>query len=173
MKLTSLLLVFGLLVSGFTQAQHDKKEGKEAKPSPAATATGKIGAATVKIEYSSPAVKGREIWGKLVPYKEVWRAGANEATVFTTDKPLKVAGKDLPAGSYSFFVIPTEKEWTLIFNKEAKQWGAYKYDEKKDALRVTAVPKAAKAPTERLTYQVTEAGFELAWEKLEVSVPVK
>src|ERR1051325_10914117 len=76
---------------------------KSSRPSPPATATGKIGNATITINYSSPAVKGRKIWGELVPYDKAWRAGANEATIFTTDKEIKVEGKTLPAGSYSLF----------------------------------------------------------------------
>ena len=87
--------------------------------SPAAIATGKINGANITIKYSSPSVKGRKIWGELVPFDKVWRAGANEATTFETDKDLIVEGLKLPAGKYSFFVIPNEKECILIFNKEA------------------------------------------------------
>jgi hypothetical protein len=76
----------------------------------------------------------------LEKYGKVWRAGANEATVFTTSKDITVEGKKLPAGTYGFFAIPTETNWTVIFNKVAKQWGAYKYDQAQDALRVTVTP---------------------------------
>src|SRR5688572_11614236 len=91
--------------------------------SPAATATGKIGAANVTISYSSPAVDGRKIWGGLVPYDSVWRAGANTATSIETDKDLTIGGKKLPAGKYSIFATPGEKEWTIILNSQTGQWG--------------------------------------------------
>src|SRR4051812_24926228 len=94
-----------------------------AQKSPAATATGKIGDATITISYSSPSVNGRKIWGGLVPYNKIWRAGANTATSFETDKAIKVEGKDLPAGKYSIYILPTEKEWTIIFNSQVGQWG--------------------------------------------------
>jgi len=163
------LLLTGVLWVSRTQAQDAAKE----KPSPAATATGKIGKATVTVAYSSPAVKGRTVWGGLVPYGQVWRAGANEATTFTTDQPLAVEGKALPAGTYALFVLPTEKQWTIIFNKTAKQWGAFKYDEKQDALRVMATPRKAASMAERLVYEVTPQGLILRWENQEVLVGLK
>ena len=91
--------------------------------SPPATATGKVNGATITINYSSPGVKGRPIWGALVPYDKVWRAGANAATIFETDKDIKVEGKVLKAGKYSLYAIPGEKEWTMIFNSQTGQWG--------------------------------------------------
>lgn len=144
------------------------------KPSPAATVTGKIKAATITINYSSPAVKGRKIWGGLEAWDKVWRAGANEATTFETDKDITVEGKALPAGKYSFFLIPKESgTWTAIFNKEPKQWGAYKYEEAKDALRVEVKTKALKATQERLVYKITKTGFSLEWDKISVPVSIK
>ncbi|MDQ2769290.1 MAG: DUF2911 domain-containing protein, partial [Bacteroidota bacterium] len=123
--------------------------------------------------YSSPAVKGRAIWGGLVPYGQVWRAGANEATTVEFTKDVKVDGKTLPAGKYGFFVLPTEKQWTVIFNKVPKQWGAFKYDEKQDALRMVVMPRKAAAMAERLAYEVQPAGLLLRWENLEALVPIK
>ena len=143
------------------------------KPSPAATATGKIGAADVTVNYSSPAVKGRPIWGGLVPYGQVWRAGANEATTVEFSKAVTVEGKALPAGKYGFFVLPTAKEWTVIFNKVPNQWGAFKYDSKQDALRVSVAPHKAPAMAERLVYEVTPKGLVLRWENLEAMVAIK
>src|ERR671913_464276 len=93
------------------------------KASPAATATGKVGDATITISYSSPAVKGRKIWGELVPYNKAWRAGANQATTFETDKAIKIEGKELAAGKYSVFANPGEKESQFIFNSQVGQWG--------------------------------------------------
>lgn len=181
----SLALVAGALCSSGIQAQDAQPKVKpigavvagtdkqQAKPSPAATATGKAGKATVTVQYSSPAVKGRTIWGDLVPYGQVWRAGANEATTITFDQPVTVEGKPLAAGTYAFFVLPTEQEWTLIFNKTAKQWGSFKYDDKQDALRVAVKPRKAAAMNERLTYTVASPGLVLRWENLELPVAIK
>jgi len=144
-----------------------------AKPSPAATATGKIGATDVTVNYSSPAVKGRTIWGGLEPYGKVWRAGANEATTVEFSKAVTVEGKALPAGKYGFFVIPNEKQWTIIFNKVPNQWGAYEYDEKQDALRVTVTPRKTASLAERLVYEVKMTGLVLRWENLEAPIAIK
>ncbi|MFD3001400.1 DUF2911 domain-containing protein [Pontibacter toksunensis] len=166
--LNSLALLFVcMLVSTITWAQN----GNGQKASPPATATGKVGDANVTVNYSSPAVKGRQIWGDLVPYGEVWRAGANEATTVTFDKDVMVEGKALPAGTYSFYTIPGENEWTVIFNKTAKQWGT-QYDEKQDALRVTTTPRKADTMNERLAYAVTDNGLVLRWENMEVPVTI-
>jgi hypothetical protein len=160
------MLLLGILVSATAWAQDAKP-----KASPPATASGKIGDATITINYSSPSVKGRTVWGELVPYGEVWRSGANEATTFTTDRNVMVEGKMLPAGTYSFYTIPGEEEWTVIFNKTAKQWGT-QYDEKQDALRVTAKPRQATSMAEQLAYDVTDEGVVLRWENLELPVAV-
>ncbi|WPO84108.1 DUF2911 domain-containing protein [Chryseobacterium sp. JJR-5R] len=122
--------------------------------------TGKIKDANITIAYSSPSVKGRTIWGGLEAYGKVWRAGANEATTFETDKDLTVQGKKLPAGKYSFFLIPKESgTWTAIFNKEPKQWGVYKYAPSKDALRVDVKTKALPATQEALVYKINKKRF--------------
>ena len=161
------LFVFVMLSIENTKAQ------QATRPSPAATASGKVGEATITINYSSPAVKGRTVWGDLVPYGKVWRAGANEATSFEVSQDVVVQGKTLPAGKYAFFVIPTEKDWTVIFNKVANQWGAYDYKESEDALRVTAVPRKSTALNERLTYRITKDGIVLSWENLELPITIK
>src|SRR6478609_2309905 len=100
--------------------------------SPSATATGKIGAANVKIVYCQPSARGRQIMGELVPYGEVWRTGANAATTIEFDKPVKVEGKDVPAGKYALFTIPNESEWVIILSKNSNQMGAFGYREKED-----------------------------------------
>lgn len=167
-KTMTLLLVTATFSLG-AMAQEAKQPA-----SPAATATGNIKGANITIKYSSPAVKGRTIWGGLEKYDKVWRAGANDATTFQTDKDIKVEGKTLPAGTYSFFLIPRESgTWTAIFNKEPKQWGAYKYDEKNDQLRVDVKTKALAAPQERLIYKIEKSGFALEWDKISVPVAVK
>ena len=157
-----------LLLSTFSWGQQ-----AAAKPSPAATATGKIGDANITVAYSSPSVKGRKVWGELVPYGKVWRAGANEATTFETSRDVQVEGKTLPAGKYSLFTIPGENEWVVIFNKNPKQWGAYSYDEKQDALRVTVKPAKSATAHEQLAYALTDKGLVLRWENLEVPVSIK
>ncbi len=147
---------------------------QEPKASPNETATGKIKNATITIKYCSPSVKGREIFGKLEPFGVIWRAGANEATTFETDKEILVEGKKLPAGTYSFFLIPEKNGvWTAIFNKEPKQWGAFKYEESKDQLRVQVKTKALAKSQEKLTYSVNNKGFELNWDKTSVPFSVK
>ena len=145
--------------------------------SPAATATGNIGEATITINYSSPFVKGREIWGGLVPYDKVWRAGANQATVFETDKDITIEGKKLPAGKYSFYALPGEKEWQIFFNSETGQWGvqgggATTKDPEKDVVVVTVKPVKS-SMNESLLYEVTENGVSLKWEFLEIPLKIK
>jgi hypothetical protein len=168
------LMMATMFLSSMLLAQGDKS----ARPSPPATATGKIGDATITISYSSPAVKGRQIWGSLVPYDKVWRAGANEATIFETDKDIKVEGKALPAGKYSLYAIPGENEWTIIFNSATGQWGIKRTgettrEEAKDVLNVKVKPRKAPLMNERLVYEVTNKGFVLRWENLEVPVSIK
>ena len=167
-----LLGLAGLFLSTALMAQGG------APASPAATATGKVKEANIVINYSSPGVKGRKIWGDLVPYDKVWRAGANAATIFETDKDIKVEGKDLKAGKYSLYAIPGEKEWTLIFNSQTGQWGikmdgSTTEDPAKDALRVMVKPQKAKAMQERLEYVIDKNGFALVWENVSVPVSIK
>ena len=146
----------------------------QAKPaSSKEVATGKINGADITINYSSPSVKAREIWGRLVPFNEVWRAGANEATTFETTKDIMVEGSKLPAGKYSFFVIPSAKECIIIFNKEAKQWGSGKYNEKEDQLRVKVKPQVPKSSAEKLVYTIAKNKMTLSWEKWNIPVMIK
>ncbi|MEO7529917.1 MAG: DUF2911 domain-containing protein [Sediminibacterium sp.] len=148
--------------------------------SPAATATGSINGANVTIKYSSPSVKGRAIYGTdLVPYGgQVWRAGANSATVFETDKDLTVEGKKLPAGKYSIYAIANEKEWVIIFNSKTGQWGINRdhtttLDPALDVIRVNVKPRKSATMNERLVYTIDNKGFVLAWENVEVPVSIK
>jgi Protein of unknown function (DUF2911) len=146
----------------------------KARISPARSVSGMIGPANVTIAYSSPAVRGRKIWGGLVHYDSVWRAGANEATTFETDKAIMVAGKPLPAGKYGFFLLPRETgSWTVIFNNVPNQWGAFKYDSTKDQLRVEVMPRQSADNTEALEYKIVAGGFGLNWEKMMLFIPVK
>ncbi len=112
------------------------------RPSPAASVFEKIGTAKLTVTYSRPAVKGREIWGGLVPYGQVWRLGANDATTLEVSEPAKLAGHDLPAGAYALFAIPAKDKWTILVNSQAKQWGAYFRDPKKDLFTFDVTPSA-------------------------------
>jgi hypothetical protein len=145
------------------------------------TVTQRIGLTDITIIYSRPAVGGREIWGKIVPYGKVWRAGANENTTITFADDVSVEGKPLAAGTYGLHTIPDKDQWTIIFSKNATSWGSFSYDEKEDALRVNVKPHAAES-FEQLTYTFEEvkpdsAAATLRWEKLavpfHVSVDVK
>jgi hypothetical protein len=155
-----------LLIVNFINAQDKPTSTKE-------VVTGKINGATITINYGSPSVKGREIWGKLVPFNQVWRAGANDATTFETDKEVTIEGSKLPVGKYSFFIIPNEKECVIIFNKEAKQWGAYKYKEKEDQLRVTVKQKVAETKAEKLVYVIEKDTVSLNWDNWTIPFSVK
>ena len=136
-----------------------------------------IGLNDVTITYSRPGVKGRKIWGGLVPYASVWRTGANAATTIQFTEDVQVEGQPLTAGTYSLHTIPGEKEWTLIFNKEADQWGSYRYDEAKDAARVKVTPVAGPAQ-EWMQFRfedptINSARVVLAWENLQVPFTIK
>lgn len=169
MKKTFLLALSAICLTVSAMAQ---------QKSPAATATGIINGANVTIKYSSPSVRGRQIWGSLVPYDKVWRAGANEATIIETDKELKVEGQTLPPGKYSIYAIPDEKEWTIIFNSATGQWGITRQgettrDPKKDVFSVKVKPKKSASMQEALKYDITPKGFSLIWENLEIPVRMK
>lgn len=164
-----------LLFSSQSFAQNGKKE--EVRLSPKAEIRQQVGLTDVQILYGRPGVKGRTIWGKLVPYDAVWRAGANEATKITFSTDVTIEGKKLKKGSYSFFTIPGKKEWTLIFNKVADQWGAFEYNESQDALRIKV--KTEKGSwQEWLLYTITKvsdssAVIRLEWEKLKIPFKVE
>lgn len=168
MKLSKkkLLLLVMVFITAFVNAQEKPK-------SPPEKATGIVNGAKIEINYGSPSVRGRKIWGELVPFGEVWRAGANEATTFETDKAITIQGLILPAGKYSFFIIPNKDECVVIFNKEAKQWGAYKYNDKIDQLRVKVKPENADSFTEKLTYTINATNVELSWENWIIGFNVK
>jgi hypothetical protein len=166
-KFAMLFVAFAASVSSLTLSAQDKPA------SPKAEASGTLGASKVKVVYSQPSARGRKIMGGLVPYGEVWRTGANEATVIEFDKPVKIEGKDLAAGKYSLFTIPGETEWTIIFNKDTKQWGHYSYKQADDVLRVTVKPTKLSAPVETFVISVGNEQIELKWENTAVPVKIK
>lgn len=160
----SLLFLTGLTLT--LSAQMDKAN----RPSPPAEASGMIGDAKITVNYSSPAVKDRDIWGGLVSYDKVWRAGANEATTFETSADIMVNGSNLPAGKYGVWMIPGKDTWTVIFNKGFDQWGS-NYDKSKDVLRVDATPAMGDFQ-ERLQFMVSDGQVVLAWEKLKLPLTI-
>ena len=146
------------------------------RPSPAASVFEKIGIAKVTVTYSRPAVKGREIWGALVPYGQVWRLGANDATTLEVSEAFKLAGHELQAGAYALFAIPAKDKWTIVVNSDAKQWGAYFKDPKKDVLSFDVTPSSG-PNQEWLEFRLHPESarslrVEMAWEKLRVSFPI-
>lgn len=146
---------------------------KAPQPSPGASVTQTIGITDVTVTYSRPGVKTREIWGKVVPFGEVWRTGANLSTNIKFSENVTIGDKVVPAGEYAFFAIPQKEEWTLILSKRASQAGSSEYKEAEDLMRWTAKPEAAPM-TEWLMYTITPDGpdagiVSLQWEKLKVS----
>ncbi|HOB52749.1 MAG TPA: DUF2911 domain-containing protein [Acidobacteriota bacterium] len=170
-RLVSITLLALVLVAIPLQAQ-----GLEMpRVSPKAVVTQTIGTTTVTVTYCRPGVKERAIWGGLVPYNEVWRTGANEATLLTISDPVKVEGQELAAGTYALATIPGADEWTFIVNKNTAMWGTMGYKQEEDILRVKVKPVAV-AQTEWMQFMFTDlkedsAILMLQWEK--VGVPVK
>lgn len=158
MRITTILLLL-LLYTQASSAQDDKAQRK----SPPIVLTDSIESVQITIDYSSPAVRGRRLWGALVPYGEVWRTGANEATVITFSEDAIVEGQEIDSGSYALFTIPTDSTWTLILNSEIDQWGAYDYSESKDVMRVAVKPITANGHTERMSLVVADDCVELRW----------
>jgi hypothetical protein len=148
------------------------------RPSPNAKVTQTVGLTDISVEYSSPAVHGRAIWGSLLPYGEVWRAGANATTKVTFSKGVQIESTKIPAGSYAYFVIPNSKgPWTIILNKDYEQGGSSNYKKDLDVVRVEVTPQAI-PHRERLTYFVSDftndaASLDLEWEKVRLALPIK
>lgn len=164
MKLTKYLFISFLLIATSSAIAQKK--------SPAKTVEGNIEATKIIIKYSSPSVKGREIFGGLEPWGKLWRAGANEATTIEFSTDVMINGKILEAGNYAFFITPKKDEkWDLTFNKEPKQWGAYKHDPSKNALVVKSSPKKIKL-VESLTYGIENNKVYMDWANTRVSFTV-
>lgn len=171
MKKLFALTLFALILAGNTaSAQQDKS--KRASPPAKVTETLNNGA-VVTIDYSQPSLKNRTIGKDIAPYGKIWRTGANEATIFEVSKDVTIEGKPLPAGKYSLYTIPGEKEWTIIFNKTWNQWGTV-YKEDLDQLRVTVKPETTESMKEKLTFVIAKHGeVSLEWGKTEVEFEVE
>lgn len=168
----SILLLF--VVLGF-QYESNAQGLKMPAPSSTQTIVQEFGLGKITLTYSRPSVKGRKIFGGMEPMDKVWRTGANAATLITFTEPVKIEGQDLPAGEYGLFSIPNANEWTVIFSKTAKQWGAYTYDQKDDVLRVKVKTNVLKDKVETLTMQFanvseSKAQLQLMWENISFSV---
>ena len=132
-----------------------------------------VGGVEIKINYTAPAVRGREIWGKLVPYEKIWVTGAHDATSMEVGKDFEMGDKQIPAGKYALFTIPGKEEWTVILNKNWNQHQPDKYSEEEDVVRIKVKPQVTETSEERLKYEIEETGEKTAniviiWEKIRV-----
>lgn len=171
------IVISALLTIAFTTAAMAQMGGGKAKPSPAASATCDLGGGkSIKTDYSSPRMRGRKIYGDLVPFGKVWRTGANEATTFVPNTDVEVGGKNVPAGSYTIFTVPTADEWTLIINKKTGEWGIpYKY-ESDELARVPMKVSKLPSPVEDFTISYVKSGngctMQIDWETTRASVDI-
>lgn len=172
--LCSLALVCGLAFVSRLPAQTPGVEFPAA--SPAGTLKQRVGLTDIQIDYSRPGVKDRTIFGGIVPYGQVWRTGANQATRLTFSTPVKLEGHEIPAGTYALFTIPGESEWTIIINKDANQWGAFQYNQKDDVVRFKVTP-ATLSDTRIETFTIElnhirdeSAALTLVWDNIVVPI---
>ena len=168
------LIVFSIIILTVISYAQDFRTPR---PSPDATVTQYIGVTKVTIDYSSPAVKDRKIWGELVPFGEVWRTGANEATTITFTDTVIINGNELAAGTYGIHTLPNANEWEIIFSKDTPVDGSSTFDPKKEVLRIKVKPEEHHF-IERMTFLFTDVtdnsgNVALIWEKLKVSFKVE
>jgi len=175
-KKVALLALFAFLSTtiGFAQMGGDKSK----RPSPPASASCDLGGGkTVKTDYSSPRIRERKIYGGLVPYDQVWRTGANEATTFVTSSDINVGGTNVPAGSYTIFTIPRQNNWTLIISKKTGEWGTDYPGETNDLARIDMKVSKLPSPVENftITYQKSGSGctMNIDWDTTRASVEIK
>lgn len=178
-RYTAALSLFALVALLLAPTSHAQERGNDLpRVSPNAAVSQTIGVTDVRITYGRPGVKGREIFGGLVPYDEVWRTGANEATTISFSNDVQIEGQPLAAGTYGLFTIPGRSEWTLVFNETADQWGAYEYDDRQDALRVTVAPTEAPHQHEWMSFHIgtltdTSAVAALVWDRTRVPFTIQ
>jgi len=165
MKKTTLIIA-ALALGAISLTAQDRK-------SPHEVVTASIGEHNVEISYGRPYAKGRKIMGGLVPFGEVWRTGADEASTLTTPVDLKIGDLDVPAGEYSLFTVPTSEGWQLIVNRTAKQWGAFKYDAKMDLGRTAMTVGEPFDSVEQFTIAVEDDMIIMSWETTTASVPIR
>lgn len=164
-------MLVALLVAAATQPVFAGRGDDSDRKSKNGRTEGEVDGVAVTLEYGRPNVKGRQIWGSLVPYRSVWRTGADEASTITFGSDVEIQGERLAAGTYGLFTVPDEGQWTFIFNKVAEQWGAFRYDPGKDALRISAQPRVAEH-VESMEFVLEGSSVVLRWEKLAVGFEV-
>ena len=166
-----------ILVMGFQLSDGFAQEALKPRPSPLEMVTMKYEDTYVKITYGRPHKRGRAIFGDLIPYGEVWRTGANEATEITLTQAIKIGGNALKAGTYTLFTIPKEDSWTLVFNSELGQWGAYNYNDKFDVLRFEVPVTTSEVVYEPFTItfeqKANSAELVMMWDRTKVSIPIE
>jgi len=182
MRKFALIAVALCAVATLASAQMNMSEDKSKRPSPPASAACKFSdGKTIKIDYSSPRAKGRKIFGDasekaLVPYGQIWRTGANDATTFVTDTNVTVGGKAVPAGSYTIFTVPKADAWSLVISKKTGEWGTDYPGEKEDLVRVPMTVSKTSAPVENFTIAFDQAGSKCTlrteWENTRASVDI-
>ena len=182
MRKFALIAVSLFAVATLASAQMNMSEDKSKRPSPPASAECKFSdGKTIKIDYSSPRAKGRKIFGEasekaFVPYGQIWRTGANEATTFVTDTNVIVGGKAVPAGSYTIFTVPKADAWSLVISKKTGEWGTDYPGEKEDLVRVPMTVSKTSAPVENFTIAFDQAGskctLRIEWENTSASVEI-
>ncbi|MDX1583348.1 MAG: DUF2911 domain-containing protein [Thermoanaerobaculia bacterium] len=168
-KLTLTICILALTMPVIAQVETPRISQK-------ASVSQTIGTTDIEIHYHRPGVKGRQIWGGLVPYGTPWRTGANEATTISFTDPVTIEGEELPAGTYSLFTVPGQESWTVVINEDPEQWGAYGYDPEKDALRFEVEPVPSDH-TEWMRFTIdptspTSAVVNLEWEELSIPFDV-
>ncbi len=176
MKNLAILGALCALVLGVFIGVHAAQQ-KPPRPSPAAQASCDLGGgASITVDYSSPRAKGRKIYGGLVPYGEVWRAGANEATTFVTSADLTVGGKTVPAGKYTLFAIPDKDKWTLVISKKTGEWGTPYPGAENDFARIDMKPSTLPAAVENFTiafdHSASGCTMRLDWETTSASIAI-
>ncbi len=171
-RLIPLFLLLCISSVGFSQYQI----GLIPRSSPDRSVSKTIGTTDITVEYGSPSVKKRVVWGRMVPYDQVWRAGANNATTIEVSDDITIQGTSVAKGRYALFIVPKEYDlWTIILNEDADQWGAFKYDATKDVIRVDVQPKRSAEHVEELSYRIDHQGFQkgeimMEWEYVQVGL---
>lgn len=156
-------------VAGLCSCEPSNRE----RPSPLRADSVMKNNAWLKIEYSSPAVRERKIWGDLVPYGRIWRTGANQATLLSTETSIKLQGQNIDAGRYAVFTVPDSDTWEVILNSDFDQWGTYQYDSTLDVARFKVTPYTTRQMNERMKFYFEEDSLKFRWEKLGFSLAIE
>ncbi len=183
--LLSIAVSFLLACTGNNAGRQDAEQKKETPPAAASgqksipSETSKqVGNTTIKIDYTAPAVRGRAIWGELVPYNKIWVTGAHNATSLEVGRDFRLGGKTIPAGKYALFTIPGKEQWTVILNKNWNQHQADEYQESEDVVRLKVKPQTSEQVVERLKYEIDQTGertadIVISWEKIRIAFPIE